>query len=160
MYNNLFYQNKNEVYVLENGIMSNNLFIYCKNKQLYVCENDIRCFSVSFRRLRNTLSIKSDDDIKIIIVKYIKNVSIIKKPHNLYYLNIFYPSGYGFKYTVKFDIKLKEVDEYINIANTDNNNIVMQKLTDKIKVLIEKINQYKSKYKDDINTDDELIIMY
>ena len=160
IYDNLIIQNKNDIELLEKGISTNNLFIYYKNKNLYIQEGSIRCFYISFKRLRNTLMIKSDDDIKLIIVNNIKSINIIKKHENLHYMNIYYPHYCNIQFIVKKDIKLKEINNFLQISNTDNNNIIIKKLNEKINILLNKIDEYKSKSSDEVNTDDEIIIMY
>lgn len=160
IYNNLFTQNRNDIYLLEKGISNKNLFIYCKNKNLYIQESPIRCFYISFKRLRNTFMTKSDDDIKLIIVKNIKYINIIKKHENLHYLNISYQQYGNIIYTVNKEIKLREINNFMQILNTDTNDTVIKKLTDKINILINKIDKYKFTDPNEINTDEEIITTY
>jgi hypothetical protein len=145
--------------ILDNGIGNDKLFIYSKDNYLFVIENDIRCFKVSFRRLRNIMSLKTNKEVKNILIENIKKIFLKKKNENLYLLNIYQSKKINNFYNCNYEIKLKEVNEFLNIQKNENFNAVIQKLYDKINILLKKITEYENKFKEP-TTDEEIFIIY
>lgn len=161
MSDNYFYKNlyNNSGSILDNGIGNDKIFIYSKDNYLFIVENDIRCFRVSFRRLRNIMHLKTNGEVKNLLVENIKNTSLKKKNENHHFLNIVYTKKINNTYDLKYEIKLKELTEFLNINNNENYTVVIKKLYGKIDILIKKISEYENKYKEP-TTDEEMFIMY
>ena len=154
-----FYNNNNNNSIVDKGIKNDNLFIYSKNEELYVIENDIRCFMVSFRRLRNILQLKLNSEVKNILINNISNIKIKKKNENSHFLIIKIIKKITFSYSHNVEIKLKEINDFINIYSKDNESYIINKLFEKINILSKKINEYENKFKEP-TTDDEIFICY
>lgn len=159
---NLFnlYYNSDSIINLKKGITGDNFIIFLKDNYFYVQLCPIRCFRFSLRRAKNILNMKNIEEITTIFLKYIKNINIEKINENLFFLNISYPLN-GFS---KFDgiilnkkIKLKEINNFLFISDYDDRDKIIKKQNDKIKSLLDKIEEYENKYKEP-NTDDELFI--
>jgi len=145
--------------ILKKGIIEKNFLIYYKDNFIYIELNNIRCFKLSMRRLRNTLNINSDDTIKYILIKYIKNISIIKKNENLFYFQINYPKESNSTFKYEYKIKLKELDDFTNIKKNDDIKTIVAKQNEKILILLNKINEFNKKY-NELDTDDEIFIIH
>lgn len=141
---------------LQHGIGNDNLFIHSKDKQLYIYQNRIRMFKVSFRRLIKTTSI-SLSEIFALIIKNIHNIYICDKETKLnrFYLIIQNCNEY-YKMTFTYKIKLKEINEYLDLANFSNPNEIISKQNEKIKILLEKLEYYENKY-NQVLTDEEFL---
>ena len=140
----------------------NNINIYFDNKYLYLELDDIRAFKTSIRRIKHLLNIKEDKIAINYIVKNKKHIFINLEKINNYFMSFnntkLSLNNYLFNYSVK--IKIKEINDYINIKKNDNDNTIIQKQYLKIISLIEKINDYEKILKIDlVNTDDELIFL-
>lgn len=145
--------------ILKKGIIEKNLLIYYKDNFVYIELDDIRCFKLSMKRLRNTFNINSDDTIINILIKYIKNISIIKKNDNLFYFMINYPKESDSTFKYEYKIKLKELNDFSNIKKNDDIKTIVAKQNKKILILLNKINEYNKKYKE-LDTDDEIFIIH
>ena len=145
--------------ILDSGISNEQIFIYSKDNYIYIIENNIRCFKASFKRLRNVMCMKLNNDIKNIIIENIKNIKLVHKNENSCILTIEKTKKINFNYNCKYDIKLKEVNDFLNINNNDNYNLIIKKLYKKIDILIKKINEYENKHKEP-TTEEEMFINY
>lgn len=157
--NNTWKENDDLTLFLEKGFWSEKIFIQLRDKYLFARINSIRCFKVSLRRIRCATSLRNDDEVKKMIASTVDNIFIDNDSNNEYFLNL----SYGFKTTQFYDfkckIKLKEIDEYIDIKKTDSSDVIIKKQNEKILLLLNKIKSHKLKHKDlDLNTDDEFII--
>lgn len=151
-----FYNNNNNVLKLQQGIMCNELFVYIKNNYLYLAKDNIRLFCVSFKRLKKTISL-SLDYIFSLIVKNPNNICLetnINNP-NKFILVIKYSNVQcNAMFTGK--IKLKEINDYLEIAENDNPNLIIVKQYEKINVLLKKLEYYENKYHETL-TDEEFL---
>jgi len=154
--NNYYSTNKD---LLNKGIRNNNLFIYYRDNYIYIECDEIRCFRTSMRRLRNSLCINSDEIVRQLIIKYIKNISLEKVNENLFNLIIEYPHIINVTFNIKRKIKLQEINNFLNIKDTDNSNIIIKKQNDKILLLLDKLNEYKKNNKE-IDTEEEMFIIF
>ena len=152
--------NDNTSFILEKGIYNEKLFIYFKNEYFYIHISNIRCFKVSIKRVKNTLCIKSINEVKKLFIKCINNITIEKKNDNLFYLKIFYYQNTNTIFNIiNNKIKLKEVNDFLSIDKTDSPNLIIKKQNEKILSLLEKIKVYENTYKE-IDTDEEMFIIY
>lgn len=142
------YKNSEEKFILEKGIIgNNNIFIYLRDKYFYVQDGNIRCFKFSMRRVKNTLNISDTNHLLSIIIRNIKSIHLEKNNENLFYLNLFSQK-----------IKLKEINNFLIISNTDTQDVIIEKQKEKIITLLNKINEFENKYKEP-TTDEELILI-
>jgi hypothetical protein len=156
---NKYYLNSksDEQLILEKGIYENNIFIYLRDKSFYIEENHIRCYKFSVRRAKNSLDIKDNDFLFKIFIKNIKSIKLEKKNANIFFLIITYPIS-GIKHLmIPQKIRLREINNYLVILNTDNPDIIMQKQNDKILLLLDKIDEFEKKFKE-LSTEDEFIL--
>lgn len=153
------YLDINEIlYLLSKGISNNKIFIYLKNEYIFIKQSDTRCFTVSMRRLRNSLNIKYDNEIYNIIIKNINTISVEKENHN-YFLIINIPSNLNIMRNFNYKIKIKEIYDFLDLYQTDSKDIIIKKQHEKIFNLLEKIKYYENKYKEP-TTDEEMFILY
>jgi len=145
--------------ILERGIRGNQIFLYFRNGYFYIQISDIRCFKFSIRRAKNSLCIGTIDEVKKIFVKFIDNFTVEKQNDNLFYLNVNYPHKNNNNISIGYKIKLKEINNFLNVLNVDNADTIIKKQDQKILSLLEKIKVYEDKYKE-TNTDDEMFIIY
>lgn len=158
--NNIFYNESQELSSqLNKGVQTEKFYLYQQDKYICIKISDFRCFKVSMRRLKNTLHQKYEDEIKKIFLKYYKNITIEKQNENLYYLNIHFPQKLNQTFNINYKIKIKEINNFIDIYSTDNYQTIISKQNEKILSLLEKIKEYEKKYKDP-NTDEEMFLMY
>lgn len=152
MYNK--YLNNTDLIKLQRGITCKDLFIYSKNNFLFVIKDDIRMFKVSFNRLKKTFSL-SLEKILYIIINNIGNISLYNDTINTikYFLVINQSNVYP-ELALGYRIKLKEIDEYLNLTTNDDLNKIISKQNDKINLLLKKIEFYKKKNIEP-TTDDE-----
>lgn len=148
-------QNEN-FYKLKKGLTNGDLFIYSNDDTLFIIKNDIRMFKVSFNRLEKTIN-KSLDIIFKIIVKNINDVHLYNKPinSNKFFLSIKY-FNHHYNTVFKYNIKLKEIDDYLKIYDDDKYNDIIYKQYEKINILLDKIKYYESE-EQDILTDEEFL---
>ncbi len=153
---------------LQGGIECKDFYIYSRDSQLFIVKDDIRMFKVSFKRLKKTFSLALDN-IFSIIIKNINNINLDILPDNpiKYFLIVKKPDDH-FKFLFEYRIKLKEIDEYLNLTslinsnnsnnsmNSNNQNKIISKQNEKINLLLKKIQFYKSKYFEP-TTDEEFI---
>jgi hypothetical protein len=158
MYKNLYCKTDEELF-LEKGINSNNVFIYLKDKYFYVKENHIRCFKFSVKRAKNSLQIKSSDSLFKIFIGYAETIKLEKINENLFYLIISCPLSGIQNLIIPHKIKLKEINEYLPITNTDSPDIIIKKQNEKLLSLLSKIDEYEKKFKEP-STDDEFILPF
>jgi hypothetical protein len=150
--------NSQDKIILEKGIVgNNNIFIYLRDEYFYVQQDHIRCFKFSMRRAKNTLNIKDTNHLLNLIIKNIKNIYLEKINENLFYLNLSYKLVGCIDFISTQKIKLKEINNFLIISNTDNQDIIIKKQNEKIIILLNKIDEFKKKYKEP-TTDDEFII--
>lgn len=150
--------NSQEKIILEKGIVgNNNIFIYLRDAYFYVQQDHIRCFKFSMRRAKNTLNIKDTDHLLNIIINNIKNIYLEKINENLFYLSLSYKLAGYINFISTQKIKLKEINNFLIILNTDSQDIIIKKQNEKIIALLNKIDEFQKKYKEQ-TTDDELII--
>jgi hypothetical protein len=143
-----------------NGIKNESLFVYLQNKRIFIKISSIRCFNVSFRRLRNCLCVNDDYHVLKILVKNINNTTVVKENENLFYLNIKTNKPFGNQiFMSNTKIKIKEVVDFIEFYKNDDYKLIMEKQSKKITDLVNKIAEYEKKYKEP-TTEDELILMY
>jgi len=148
------YLNNTDLIKLQRGITCKDLFIYSKNNFLFVIKDDIRMFKVSFNRLKKTFSL-SLEKILYIIINNIGNISLYNDTINTikYFLVINQSNVYP-ELALGYRIKLKEIDEYLNLTTNDDLNKIISKQNDKINLLLKKIEFYKKKNIEP-TTDDE-----
>lgn len=158
MYSNL-YSKSDEQFFLEKGISANNIFIYLKDKYFYVNENQIRCFKFSVRRAKNSLNIKSSDLLYKIFISYAETIKLEKKNENMFYLILSYPLAGFQNLIIPHKIKLKEINEYLLLTDTDSPDIIIKKQNEKLLLLLSKIDEYEKKFKEQ-STDDEFILLF
>lgn len=141
---------------LQLGIGNDNLFIHSQDKQLYIYQNRIRMYRVSFRRLVKTTSISLNEVLELVI-KNIENIYVCEKDSNInkLYLVIKNYNEY-YKMTFIYKIKLKEINEYLDFANSDNLNEIISKQNKKINILLKKLQNYENKFKEP-TTDEEFL---
>jgi hypothetical protein len=151
------YNNNNDDYTkLEKGIKCNDLFIYSKNNYLYIIKDDIRLFNVSYKRLKKTFY-PALTDIFSIIVKNPNNIYLqINKSNPNQFILVIYHHNNQYNLLFKYEIKLKEIDDYLRIFDNENTNTIIHKQNEKINILINKIKYYKTKYYEP-STDDEFL---
>lgn len=150
------HNNNIDMLSLQHGIICNELFIYSKSDYLYVIKDDIRMFKVSFKRLRKTIYL-SPNDIFSIIVKNPNNIYLESKNNNptKYVLIVkHYNKPYNGIFT--YEIKLKEINNYLRINDNEKIDNVIYKQKDKINILLKKLEYYENKYPD-ILTDEEFL---
>jgi hypothetical protein len=159
---NYLYSSENQTLLntMINGVKNESLFIYLENKRIFIKISSVRCFSVSFRRLRNCLCVGDDYSVLHILVKNINNITVTKENENLFHLNI---ATYNViskqQCASNVKIKIKEVVDFIEFNKNDDYKIIIDKQSEKITDLINKITEYEKKYKDP-TTEDEMILMY
>ncbi len=146
--------------ILEKGLVaSNGINIYLKNDIFYVLTSDVQCFTVSIRRMINTFYPNSEYVIKKYICDYYNTVKIEENTlNNNCYLKIIIKTKLF--QNVEYNIKLKELDEYIDIYPNDSFENVIIKQKKKINLLLKKIDKYKTKYPNILSetlTDDEFL---
>lgn len=141
---------------LQEGIMSKDFYIYSKNNELFIVKDNIRKFKVSFKRLKKTFSLDLEN-IFSIIVKNIDNIHLDFAPDNpnKYFLMI-KKTDLNLKFSFEFKIKLKEIDEYLNLINSDDPKKIILKQNEKINLLLKKIDFYKKKVFEPL-TDEEFL---
>lgn len=149
-----FYDN-NILLKLEQGFIRDGLFLYTKNKYLYVIKNDVRLFKVSFKRLVKTIYNSIYNILYIIINKSNKIYLDEEIENNKVFLIIQYYSK-SYKMPFNYKIKLKEINEYLKITAFDKPDDIINKQNEKIILLLKKIEYHENKYRE-INTDDEFI---
>ena len=157
MYKNNLYHKSDEELILEKGIHYNNIFIYLRDKYFYINENHLRCFKFSVRRSKNSLNIKSNESLYKIFIDYIDTVKLEKKNENMFYLIISYPTLGITNLIISQKIKLKEINEYLLLLNTDSQDIIIKKQNEKLLLLLSKISEFEKRFKEP-TTDDEFII--
>lgn len=141
---------------LQKGILLNNFFVYSKDDNLFFVKDDIRMFKVSFKRIKKTTGV-SLDIILSIIINDTKNIQIIQEIENCnkYYLVIQYPNP-NYKMIFKYNIKLKEINDYLKISEGEELYHIILKQNEKINILLNKIEYYEKKFFEPL-TDDEFI---
>ncbi len=159
----VYYYNKylynQDLLKLQGGIVCKDFYMYSQDNQLFIVKDDIRMFKVSFRRLKKTFSLALDN-IFSIIIKNINNTNLDYTPDNpvKYFLVVKKPDEH-FKFPFEYKIKLKEIDEYLNLTNlinSNNQNKIISKQNEKINILLKKIEFYKLKYFEP-TTDEEFL---
>lgn len=154
--NNANNNNDDDLLKLQQGIMCNKLFMYTKNNYLYLVKDKIRMFCVSFKRLKKTISFP---------MNYIFSI-IVKNPDNVY-LETKIDNPNKFILVIKYTnahrnaiftrgIKLKEIDNYLEIAENENPNLIIDKQYEKINILLKKLEYYENKYPE-VLTDEEFL---
>lgn len=146
-----------EMITLEKGIMGDNFFLYFKDNNFYLKHDHIRCFKFTLKRAKNTLGIKDTTQLLRMFIDYIKNINLEKKNENLFYLVICYQLAGFTNFISNNKIKLKEINNYLLITNTDSKDEIIKKQNEKIILLLNKIEEFEKKYSEP-TTDDELII--
>jgi hypothetical protein len=145
---------------LKKGINGDKFILFYENNNFYIQISDIQCFSFSLRRAKNIFHTKNEYTIKQLLVKNIKNITIDKQNKNLVFLNIIYTYKLNeFPINISHKIKLKELDDYFIVSNQDDKDTLIKKQFEKINILLNKISEYQTKYKEP-NTDEELIMIY
>jgi hypothetical protein len=152
---NLYFKSEEEL-ILEKGIYGDNIFIYLRDKYFYISENHIRCFKFSLRRAKTTLNISYNESLYKIFIKYIKTIKLEKINENLFYLIILYPVLGIKNLIIPQKIKLKEINEYLALLNTDSPDIIIKKQNEKLLSLLSKIDEFEKKFKEP-TTDEEFI---
>jgi hypothetical protein len=150
------YNTNDDFILLHKGIISNELLIYSDNNYLYIVKNDIRMFKVSFKRLVKTCNIP----LKVIISIIVKNNNKIylyndKNNINKFFLVIKYFNN-SYKMLFKYVIKLKEIDEYLKIEDSEKSKQIILKQSEKINILLKKLEYYENKYCEQL-TDEEFL---
>lgn len=145
--------------LLKKGIRGNEFFLFYTDMYFYVQISDIRCFKFSMRRAKNTLRINEGIYVKEILYHCIQNISIEKQNENLFFLNINYPKKHNEIYNINHKIKLKEINNFINLSDLDNQDTIIKKQNEKINSLLNKINEFENKCKDP-DTDEEMFLTY
>lgn len=146
-----------ELLTMEKGIFNEKILIFFKNEYFYVQESYTRCFKFSIRRAKNTFGIKNINQLFKLFIDNIENTNLEKKNENSFYLIVSFPLV-GFKGLMSTQkIKLKEINNFLSILETDTYDIVIKKQNDKISSLLDKIEEFEKKFKEP-STDDELII--
>lgn len=151
-----FYNNNEDLLKLQQGLICNKLFIYSKTNYLYVVKDDIRMFYVSFKRLKKTIRFPIND-IFSIIVKNPNNVYLESKldnPSKLILIIKHYNTFYNAIFT--YEIKVKEINNYLKIIKNENLNSIINKQNEKINILLEKLEYYENKYPE-LLTDEEFL---
>lgn len=152
------YNNNEDLIKLQQGVICNNLFIYCETNYLYFIINDIRMFKVSFKRLMKTIY-QPFNKILSIIVNTPNNINLTNKPlnSNKFFLEIHHYNQH-MKINLIYNVKLKEIDNYLKITENENPNNIIAKQNEKINILLKKIEYYENKYNEPlIDTDDEFL---
>ena len=137
--------------ILEKGIYNDKIFMCFKNNYYIVQINNVRCFKFSVKRAKNSLLVKSSNEINKLFIKSICNIDIEKYNDNLFYLTI--------KNLTLAKIKLKEISDFISFKKTDSSEIIIKKQNEKIQSLLDRIKLYEEKY-ENIDTDDEMFILF
>ena len=151
------YIKSEESLILENGINGNKIFIYLKDNYFYVNQDYIRSFKFSIRRAKNTFNIGDIDQLSRIIINNIKNIYLEKKNENLFFLSVSYQlTGFANLICTK-KIKLREINNFLTILNTDSQDIIIKKQNEKIISLLNKLDAFEKNHEEP-NTDDELIL--
>lgn len=141
---------------LQLGIGNDNLFIHSSDNQLYIYQNRIRKYRVSFRRLVKTTSISLSDILELII-KNIDSIYVCEKDSNINKLYLVIKNyNFHYKMTFVYKIKLKEINEYLDLANSSNPNEIISKQNEKINILLKKLEYYENKFKEP-TTDEEFL---
>ena len=142
--------------IFEKGIVINNILLYLKDNHFYIEKNYLRCFKFSIKRAKFSLNINSEDDLFKILLNCINDIKIEKKNENLFFLNIIRNDIIIKDYILISRIKLKEINNYLIILNSDNPIKIINKQKNKISVLLKKIEELENKQKQ-LLTDDEFI---
>ncbi len=156
---NLFMGNDETSRIIEKGIYNNNLLLYYRNGYFHVQISFVRCFKFSTRRAKNSLHLKTSEEVKKLFIKCINDITIEKQNENKFYLNICYSPNLNKIFKINHKIKLKEINDFLSVSKNDNSNTIIQKQNEKILLLLEKIKSYEEIHKE-LNTDDEMFIMY
>ena len=150
------YLNNTDLIKLQNGIRCKDIFLYSKDTYLLIVKDDIRMFKASFKRLKKTFNL-SLENILSIIVNNIDNIRLYNDPTNtIKYFLIINQNNINSILTFTYHIKLKEIDEYLNLTNNNDFNKIISKQNEKINLLLKKIEFYKNKYIEP-TTDDEFL---
>ena len=142
--------------IFEKGIVINNILLYLKDNHFYIEKNYLRCFKFYIKRAKFSLNINSEDDLFKILLNCINDIKIEKKNENLFFLNIIRNDIIIKDYILISRIKLKEINNYLIILNSDNPIKIINKQKNKISVLLKKIEELENKQKQ-LLTDDEFI---
>ena len=147
--------NTSDLMRLQQGVWCGELYVYFKKNYLYVKKGSVRIFGVSLRRLMKSTQLE---------LVQVANL-IIKNPSTLYLEDGTGPTPTLVLirqvmtepvHTVKYRIKLKEINNYLEISETENANSIISKQREKIGVLLKKLEYYESKYPD-VLTDEEFL---
>jgi len=141
---------------LQGGILCKDFYIYSKNDKLFIIKDNIRMFKVSFKRLKKTFSLTLDN-VFFLITKNIDNSNLDLTSDNpdKYFLIIKKMDNH-FKFVFEYKIKLKEIDEYLNLSNSNDLDKIIHKQNEKINLLLKKIEFYKKKFFE-LTTDEEFL---
>lgn len=145
--------------LFQNGIQGNNFLFYYTDKYFYIKINDTRCFKFSMRRAKNSLHLDNEQSVKELFYKHIKKIWVEKQNENLFHLNVVLPLGTNQSFNYINKIKIKEVNDFINLSNFDAKDMIIKKQRDKITYLLNKISEYENKFKEP-TTDEEMFIIY
>jgi hypothetical protein len=150
------YLNNQYLLKLQGGILCKDFYIYSKNEELLIIKDDIRMFKVSFKRLKKTFRLDLEN-IFLIIIKNINNICLdfISNNSIKYFLVVKKPDEY-LKSIYEYKIKLKEIDEYLDLSKSIDPNVIISKQNKKINLLLKKIESYKKKYYEP-TTDEEFL---
>jgi hypothetical protein len=150
------YMRNENLIKLQLGIGNDNIFIHSMYDQLYIYQNNIRMFRVSFRRLVKTTNISLSESLELII-KNIYSIYVCEKDSNINKLYLLIKNyNFNYKMTFEYKIKLKEINEYLDLANSGNPNEIISKQNEKIDILLKKLKYYENKFKEP-TTDEEFL---
>jgi hypothetical protein len=146
----------NERKIFEKGIIINNMLLYFKDLHFYIEKNYLRCFKFSIKRAKFSLNINSDNDLFKILLNCINDIKIEKKNDNLFFLIVMRSDIKIKDYILLSKIKLKEINNYLIISNSDDPVKIINKQKNKISVLLKKIEEFENRQKQ-LLTDDEFL---